>query len=53
MPKRANFSPLTPIAQAVQRVNRWMQGISHKEFLDDELRRSAIMLKLSVKRQAD
>ena len=48
MPKRDNFSTLTHIEEAVQRINRWTQGISHEEFLDDELRQSAIMRRLEI-----
>ena len=38
MPKRDNFSTLTHIEEAVQRIKRWTEGISHEEFRDDELR---------------
>ena len=48
MPKRDNFSTLTHIEEAVQRIKRWMEAISHEEFLDDELRQSAIMRQLEI-----
>ena len=48
MPKRDNFSMLTHIEEAVQRIERWTEGISHEEFLDDELRQSAIMRQLKI-----
>ena len=48
MPKRDNFSTLTHIEEAVQRIKRWTEGISHEEFLDDELRQSAIMRQLEI-----
>ena len=48
MPKRDNFSTLTHIAEAVQRIKRWTEAISHEEFLDDELRQSAIMRQLEI-----
>ncbi len=53
MPKRDNFSTLTHI-EAGQRINRWMQGISHEEFLHDELGKAPLCasLKLSGKRRA-
>jgi uncharacterized protein with HEPN domain len=43
MPKRDNFSTLTQIDEAVQRIKRWTEAISHEEFLDDALRQSAIV----------
>ncbi|PSR23195.1 MAG: hypothetical protein C7B45_03615 [Sulfobacillus acidophilus] len=48
MPKRDNFSTLTRIEEAVQRIKRWTEAISHEEFLDDELRQSAIMRQLEI-----
>ncbi|MCL4319189.1 MAG: DUF86 domain-containing protein [Firmicutes bacterium] len=48
MPKRDNFSTLTHIEQAVRRIERWMQGVSHEDFLDDELRQAAIMHQLEI-----
>lgn len=32
----------------MQRIKRWTEGISHEEFLDDELRQSAIMRQLEI-----
>ena len=48
MPKRDNFSTLTHIEEAVRRIKRWTEAISHEEFLDDELRQSAIMRQLEI-----
>ena len=48
MPKRDNFSTLTHIEQAVQKIKRWTEVISHEEFQDDELRQSAIMRQLEI-----
>ena len=48
MPKRDNFSTLAHIEEAVQRFNRWTQGISHEEFVNDELRQSAIIPQLEI-----
>ena len=48
MPKRDNLSALTHIEEVVQRINRWVQGISREEFLGDELRQSAIMRQLEI-----
>lgn len=48
MPKRDNVSTLTHIEGAVQRIKRWTEAISHEEFLDDELRQSAIMRQLEI-----
>ena len=44
MPKRDNFSTLTHIEEAVQRIKRWTGGISREEFL----RQSAIMRQLEI-----
>ena len=48
MPKRDNFTTVTHIAEAVERIKRWMEGISPEEFRDDELRQSAIMRQLEI-----
>ena len=48
MPKRDNVSTLAHIEEAVQRVQRWTEGISRQAFLDDELRQSAVMLQLEI-----
>jgi len=48
MPKRDNFSTLTHIEEAVQRIKRWTDAISLEEFRDDDLRQSAIMRQLEI-----
>lgn len=48
MPKRDNFSTLTHIEEAVQRIQRWTQGISHQECYEDDLRQAAVMRQLEI-----
>lgn len=48
MPKRENFTTVTHIAEAVERIKRWTEGISPEEFRDDELRQSAITRQLEI-----
>ena len=48
MPKRDNFSTLTHIEAAVQRIQRWTQGISHEQFCEDDLRQAAVMRQLEI-----
>jgi uncharacterized protein with HEPN domain len=48
MPKRDIVSTLTPLEEAVQRIQRPTEGISRQEFLDDELRQSAVVRQLEI-----
>ncbi|PSR29501.1 Uncharacterized conserved protein, contains HEPN domain [Sulfobacillus thermosulfidooxidans DSM 9293] len=48
MPKRDNFSALTHIEEAVQRIRRWTERISYQKFLDDEIRQSAVIRQLEI-----
>ncbi|POB09970.1 DUF86 domain-containing protein [Sulfobacillus sp. hq2] len=48
MPKRDNVRTLTHIEEAVQRIKRWTERISHEEFLDDEIRQSAVIRQLEI-----
>lgn len=48
MPRRDNFSTLTHSEQAVQRIERWLQGVSYETFTEDELRQAAVIRQLEI-----